>query len=190
MAAHPQVLPYLTFPSSTPTRPRSPVCAARRIFTGVYSTIAKMRTALAQTDHRTTLSLVTRVKTEEDPDASGFCEEMRFDRVGTFLFSFEQGTASEPLGDPVPDEVKEERYQRLMELQQGHIPADQPVPGGQRLDVLVEGYSKGLFVGRSYRDAPEIDGLVFIEGLTRRQGQRQAGNREHCPDRNHRGDGL
>ena len=100
-----------------------------------------------------------------------FVEEMRFDRVGTFLFSFEQGTASEPLGDPVPAEVKEERYQRLMEFQQGiSLQINQSLVG-QRLDVLVEGYSKGLFVGRSYRDAPEIDGLVFIEGLTRRQAK-------------------
>jgi len=48
-----------------------------------------------------------------------FVKAMRFDRVGTFQFSFETGTPSEPLGDPIPQEVKEERYNRLMELQHG-----------------------------------------------------------------------
>ena len=49
-----------------------------------------------------------------------FVEEMRFDKVGAFKFSFEPGTASEPLGDPIPADVKEERFKRLMEKQQ-HI---------------------------------------------------------------------
>ena len=53
------------------------------------------------------------------PLYADFVAEARFDKVGAFQFSFEPGTTSEPLGDPVPAEVKEERYQRLMELQQG-----------------------------------------------------------------------
>jgi ribosomal protein S12 methylthiotransferase len=87
------------------------------------------------------------------------------DRGGAFQFSFEEGTACEPLGDPVPAKVKEERYQRLMELQQGiSLQVNQSFVG-QTLDVLVEGYDKRSKIpyGRSYRDAPEIDGQVLIE---------------------------
>ena len=93
-----------------------------------------------------------------------FVAEMRFDRVGAFMFSFEPGTSSEPLGDPVPPEVKQERYERLMQLQQGiSLEKNQTFVGGS-LDVLIEGSGDGISLGRSYRDAPEIDGMVIIEG--------------------------
>jgi ribosomal protein S12 methylthiotransferase len=84
--------------------------------------------------------------------------------VGAFQFSFEPGTTSEPLGDPVPADVKQERFERLMELQQGISMQVNQSYVGKTLDVLVEGRDKGIAIGRSYRDAPEIDGLVFIEG--------------------------
>jgi len=89
---------------------------------------------------------------------------MRFDRVGVFPFSFETGTASEALGDPVPAAVKEARYQRLMEFQQSISLQINQSYVGQRLDVLIEGQNKGIAIGRSYRDAPEIDGMVLVEG--------------------------
>jgi ribosomal protein S12 methylthiotransferase len=84
--------------------------------------------------------------------------------VGTFQFSFEPGTASEPLGDPVPPEVKEERYDRLMALQQEISLERNQSFVGKTLEVLFEGQGDGLSLGRSYRDAPEIDGLVIVEG--------------------------
>jgi ribosomal protein S12 methylthiotransferase len=84
--------------------------------------------------------------------------------VGTFQFSFEPGTSSESLGDPVPREVKQERFDRLMSLQQGISLQLNQLVVGRTLDVLVEGRDRNLAIGRSYRDAPEIDGLVFVEG--------------------------
>ena len=91
-------------------------------------------------------------------------QEIRFDRVGAFQFSFEPGTSSEPLGDPVPAEVKQERWERLMAAQQNISLQINQSFVGKTLDVLVEGFDKGLTIGRSYRDAPEIDGLVLAEG--------------------------
>ena len=91
-------------------------------------------------------------------------KEIRFDRVGTFQFSFEPGTTSEPLGDPIPADMKQERYERLMELQQGISMQINQSYVGKTLTVLVEGKDQGISIGRSYRDAPEIDGMVFIEG--------------------------
>ena len=92
-----------------------------------------------------------------------FLADVRFDRVGAFEFSFEPGTASEPLGDPVPPEVKADRWDRLMAQQQGISLARGQALVGRTLDVLVEGAGDGIAVGRSWRDAPEIDGLVIVE---------------------------
>jgi ribosomal protein S12 methylthiotransferase len=68
------------------------------------------------------------------------------------------------LGDSVPAEVKDERWERLMSTQQNISLQINQSCVGKTLDVLVEGYDNGLTIGRSYRDAPEIDGLVFAEG--------------------------
>jgi ribosomal protein S12 methylthiotransferase len=93
-----------------------------------------------------------------------FIREIRFDHVGAFTFSFEPGTASEPLGDTISADVKEDRLQRLMTLQESISLEKNQAYIGKNLDVLVEGQSEGISVGRSRRDAPEIDGLVIIEG--------------------------
>jgi len=93
-----------------------------------------------------------------------FLAQVRFDRVGAFLFSPEEGTAATELPDPVPEEVKVERYERLMALQQEISLQVNQAQVGRRLDVLVEGQGEGLSVGRSYRDAPEIDGMVILPG--------------------------
>ncbi len=165
MASRPQVLPYLDIPlqhahPDTLTRMRRPANVD-----WVHSTIAKMRLAMPKLAIRTTFIVGYPGETEAEFQALlDFVEEMRFDRVGAFQFSFEPGTASEPLGDPLPAEVKEERYQRLMTLQQAISLQINQSYVGQTLDVLVEGFNDGISIGRSYRDAPEIDGLVFIEG--------------------------
>jgi len=74
------------------------------------------------------------------------------------------GTTSESLGDPVPAQVKQERYERLMELQQGISLQINQAYVGKTLDILIEGVDKDIAIGRSYRDAPEIDGVVLVEG--------------------------
>ncbi len=165
MAERPQVLPYLDMPlqhahPDTLQRMRRPANLE-----WVYTTIARMRERLSDLAIRTTFIVGYPGETEVEFQALlDFVKEMRFDRVGTFQFSFEPGTSSEPLGDPVPAEVKEERYQRLMELQQNiSLQINQSLVG-RTLDVLIEGVDKGISIGRSYRDAPEIDGLVFVEG--------------------------
>jgi ribosomal protein S12 methylthiotransferase len=93
-----------------------------------------------------------------------FVLAVRFDRVGVFTFSYEPGTFSEQYGDPIPESVKEERREELMLLQQQISLEKNQSLVGEELDVLVEGYGDGISLGRSYRDAPEIDGMVLIEG--------------------------
>lgn len=131
----------------------------------VHKTLGKMRNAMNDLAIRTTFIVGYPGETDEEFQALyDFVKETRFDRVGAFQFSFEPGTTSAPLGDPVPAEVKQERYERLMELQQGISLQVNQSYVGKTLDVLVEGYDNGISIGRSYRDAPEIDGLVLVEG--------------------------
>ncbi|MGE5642906.1 MAG: 30S ribosomal protein S12 methylthiotransferase RimO, partial [Byssovorax cruenta] len=165
MATRKQVLPYLDMPlqhahPKTLYRMRRP-----SNIDWVHRTLGNMRSAIPDLAIRTTFIVGYPGETEEEYQALlDFVQETRFDRVGTFQFSFEPGTTSEPLGDPIPPEVKQARYERLMELQQGISLQVNQSYVGKTLDVLVEGRDKGIAIGRSHRDAPEIDGLVFIEG--------------------------
>ena len=165
MAEREQILPYLDMPlqhahPKTLYRMRRP-----SNIDWVYKTLGKMRAKIPNLSIRTTFIVGYPGETDEEYQALvDFVEEIRFDRVGTFQFSFEEGTTSAPLGDPVPAAVKQERFEHLMELQQGISMQINQSYVGKTLDVLVEGFDNGISVGRSYRDAPEIDGLVFIEG--------------------------
>ena len=91
-----------------------------------------------------------------------FLTEAEFDRVGAFVYSPEEGTRAASFPDPVPAEVAEERCSRLMELQSGLSRERSELFIGRELDVLVEDADEesGEIWGRSYRDAPEVDGLV------------------------------
>ncbi|MEE3254222.1 MAG: 30S ribosomal protein S12 methylthiotransferase RimO, partial [Chloroflexota bacterium] len=93
-----------------------------------------------------------------------FVEDLQFDRLGAFQFSFEHDTTSAPLGDPISQEIKENRFEKLMQLQQNISLQKNQHFLGKILDVLIEGKEDGISVGRSYRDAPEIDGTVIVEG--------------------------
>jgi ribosomal protein S12 methylthiotransferase len=165
MSSSKQVLPYLDMPlqhahPKTLYRMRRP-----SNIDWVHRTLGKMRSKIPDLAIRTTFIVGYPGETEEEFQALvDFVQEIRFDRVGTFQFSFEPGTTSEPLGDPVPAEVKQARYDQLMELQQGISMQVNQACVGRTLDVLVEGRDKRIAIGRSYRDAPEIDGLVFLEG--------------------------
>ena len=131
----------------------------------VYRTVEKMRRRIPDLAIRSTFIVGYPGETEKEFGALlRFLEEMQLDHVGAFTFSFEPGTTSELLGDPVPTEEKEERLARLMEVQAAiSLKRNQSLIGRQ-LDVLIEGESDGIAVGRSYRDAPEIDGVVIVEG--------------------------
>ena len=99
-----------------------------------------------------------------------FIRDIKFDRVGVFEFSFEPGTSSESLGDTVPLDVKLARKEKLMLAQQRISLEKNQSLVGETLDVLIEGQGdvedsgEVLSLGRTYRDAPEIDGMVFIDG--------------------------
>jgi len=164
MASSKQVLSYLDMPLQH-AHPKTLYRMKRPSnIDWVHKTLEKMRAKISDLTIRTTFIVGYPGETEEEFQALvDFVQEIRFDRVGTFQFSFEPGTTSEPLGDPILPEVKQARYERLMELQQNISLQVNQSYVGKTLDVLVEGYGDGLSIGRSYRDAPEIDGMVVVE---------------------------
>ncbi len=172
MASQPHIVPYLDMPLQHAhpmvlRRMRRPANMG-----WVQRTLEKMRAAIPGLAIRSTFIVGYPGETEDEFQALlDFITATRFDHVGAFTFSFEPGTTSEPLGDPVPQEVKQERLERLMLLQEQISLEKNQTIIGKKLDVLVEGQStpdrrnpQTISVGRSTRDAPEVDGLVIIEG--------------------------
>ncbi len=165
MASDPRVCHYLDLPlqhshPDTLRRMRRPANVDR-----VRRLIADLREAMPDVALRT--SFIVGYPGETEPEFEAllrFVAECRFDRVGVFVYSMEDGTPAAVLPDPVPEEVKSERYDRLMELQQEISLERNQALVGRTMDVLVEGQGDGLSVGRTYRDAPEIDGMVLLPG--------------------------
>ena len=165
MAGDPRVCHYLDLPlqhahPDTLRRMKRPANMGR-----VRKLLADLRQAMPDIALRTSFIVGYPGETEAEFEALlRFVEECRFDRVGVFIYSEEEGTSAVSLPDPVPEEVKEERLGRLMALQQEISLERNEAQVGRRLDVLIEGHGDGLSLGRSYRDAPEIDGMVLLSG--------------------------
>jgi ribosomal protein S12 methylthiotransferase len=165
MAAQPQLLHYFDIPLQHAHPDVLKRMKRPADMEWVYRTLEKMRKAMPDLALRTTFIVGYPGETEAEFNTLlDFMEEVKLDHVGAFTFSFEPGTASEPLGDTVPDAEKQSRLERLMILQEKISLGKNQTLIGRQLDVLIEGIGDGISVGRSYRDAPEIDGLVIIEG--------------------------
>ncbi|HZP86829.1 MAG TPA: radical SAM protein, partial [Burkholderiales bacterium] len=93
-----------------------------------------------------------------------FLEEAQLDRVGCFAYSAVEGAAANALPDPIPDALKEERRARFMAVQQRISTRRLHQRVGQTISVLIDEAGKERAIGRSTADAPEIDGLVYVEG--------------------------
>ena len=164
MAENKQILPYLDIPLQHADQNILRDMRRPANVDWVHRTIEEMREAMPELALRTTFIVGFPGETEQ---AFGrlldFIQEIRFDRVGVFSYSPETGTAGETLGDPIPLAVKEERRDRLMTLQQRISLERNQTFLGESLSVLIEGCGDGIALGRSYRDAPEIDGMVIVE---------------------------
>ena len=124
----------------------------------------KLKTKIPDITLRTTF--IVGYPNEGEKEFKGLCEfvkETEFDRIGTFTFSVEDNTASYILGDPVPEEVKLERRDTLMEIQKDISFKKNKSFINKKLNVLVENIEGNYYISRSYRDAPEVDGEVLIE---------------------------
>ena len=93
-----------------------------------------------------------------------FVDEMEFDRLGVFTYSQEEDTPAAVMEDQIEEEVKEERQAELMELQQEIVFDMAENMIGRELLVMIEGKvaDENAYVGRTYKDAPNVDGFIFI----------------------------
>lgn len=165
MATIPQILPYLDIPLQHGSRETLKRMRRPANLEWVYGTVEKLRQAMPQIAIRTTFIVGYPGETDaEFAELKQFVSDLQFDRAGAFTYSFEASTPSATVAPQVSQEVKEARYDELMALQQPISLAKNQALVGRVLDVLVEGHGDGLSVGRSYRDAPEIDGLVIVPG--------------------------
>lgn len=128
--------------------------------------VGKLRKEIPDIVLRTTLITGFPGETEEDhEELKEFVGEMEFDRLGVFTYSPEENTPAAEMADQVPEEVKEERRDELMELQQ-EISYDRGQDRiGQELLVMIEGKvaDESAYIGRTYGDAPKVDGYIFVQ---------------------------
>jgi len=128
--------------------------------------LAKLRDRVHGIALRTALIVGLPGETEADfEDLLAFVEEQRFERLGVFTYSREEGTAAAEMPGQVPEKVKKARLRKVMALQRRISRAQQRAMVGRRLEVLVEGRAEGtehLLVGRHAQQAPEIDGLTYV----------------------------
>ncbi|MGA3244719.1 MAG: 30S ribosomal protein S12 methylthiotransferase RimO [Bacteroidota bacterium] len=130
--------------------------------------ISDIKTAVPGIGLRTTLIVGYPNESESDfEQLCDFVEETKFHRLGVFTYSQEEGTTAYDLGDPIPNNVKEERRSRIMELQQRISEERNESLVGSDLKVLIERVEGELFVGRSEWDAPEIDQEVYVRSSSK-----------------------
>jgi len=133
--------------------------------------IGDLRTSCPEIAVRTTFIVGFPGETEEAfQNLLGFVERVRFDRMGAFVYSREEGTPAAKLRKRVPRKVAEERLDRLMRLQQTISLEKNRSFIAKTMEVLVEGETDDGMFGRSYRDAPEIDGVVYLPGSKAKPG--------------------
>jgi len=164
MAEQSQLLPYLDIPlqhahPDVLRRMRRPANMEQ-----VRDTIYAMRARIPNLAIRSTFIVGFPGESEvEFQSLLDFVKEMRFDRVGIFPYYHEAGTAAYQFEEDVSPELKEERIQQLAALQEDISQQKNRQYIGKKMDVLVDGVGDGISVCRSYRDAPEIDGMVMVE---------------------------
>ncbi|WP_421309453.1 30S ribosomal protein S12 methylthiotransferase RimO [Aeromonas veronii] len=129
--------------------------------------IQKWREICPQITLRSTFIVGFPGETEEDFQMLlDFIDKAELDRVGCFKYSPVEGALANKLPDPVPEEVQEERFQRFMELQQQVSIRKLARKVGQEMTVIIDEVDEEGATGRSFADAPEIDGLVYLNGET------------------------
>ena len=129
------------------------------------SVIGMLRREIPDIVLRTTLITGFPGETEEDfEELMAFVDEMEFDRLGVFPYSQEEDTPAAVMPDQIPEEVKLDRRDEVMELQQEIAFSRAEAQVGRELLVMVEGYipEDGVYVCRTYMDAPNVDGLMFV----------------------------
>jgi len=165
LMAEGKILPYLDIPFQHASQKILKLMKRPANSENVLGRIKKWREICPQLVIRSTFIVGFPGETEEDfEELLAFIREAQLDRVGCFTYSPVEGAAANELADPVPEAVKEDRKERFMAVQAEISAARLAARIGSRCTVLVDEVDEdSTAICRSYADAPEIDGLVFIE---------------------------
>lgn len=167
LMAEGKLLPYLDIPlqHGSPTvlqRMRRPAATEKTL-----DRIHRWRSVCPDITLRSTFIVGFPGETEaEFEELLDFLEEAQLDRVGCFQYSPVAGAAANELPNPVPDDVKQDRWDRFMALQQAISSEKLQAKIGQTIEVLIDSVTEEGAIGRSMADAPEIDGVVHLPGAT------------------------
>jgi ribosomal protein S12 methylthiotransferase len=163
IAENPKILNYLDIPLQHISD--RVLKSMRRGITGkaIRKLLDKIRNRIDNVIIRTTFITGYPNETKEDfEELCRFIEEEKFERAGVFTFSQEENTSSYILGDPVPEDEKADRKNILMEIQKDISLEKNKNLINKELKILIERKEGEFYVGRSYRDAPEVDGEVLV----------------------------
>ena len=166
MASEPKVCHYLDIPIQHGSDHVLKRMGRRTNQQSLKEKIAAIRKAMPDCALRTTLIAGFPGESQEDHEINmDFVNEMEFDRLGVFTYSQEENTPAAVMPDQIPEEVKQERRDELMELQQEIAFEKSESMIGKELIVMVEGKvaDENAYVSRTYMDAPGVDGYLFIQ---------------------------
>ena len=165
IAVEPKVLSYIDMPLQHTEDHVLQRMGRRLTKEGLKNLVRRLRDRIPDIVLRTTLIAGFPGETEEEHQAlMETLDELEFDRVGVFPYSKEEGTIAAEMPDQIDPEVKERYRDEIMELQQEISFDKNEALVGSNMDVLIEGYlpEEDVYVARTYRDAPDVDGLVFV----------------------------
>lgn len=165
MKEEPKICHYLDLPIQHASDAILKKMGRRTSKAQLIETIEKLRDAIPDIALRTTLITGFPGETEEDhEELMDFVDQMEFERLGVFTYSPEEDTPAAKMDGQIEEEVKEDRQAELMELQQDIVFEQAEDMIGRELLVMIEGKvaDENAYVGRTYRDAPNVDGLIFV----------------------------
>lgn len=170
MAREPKICKYLDIPFQHISDAQLSAMLRRHTKADAYELIRKLRTAIPDLALRTTLLVGYPGETEQDfAELEQFVRDVRFERLGVFAYSEEEGTYSaEQLQDDVPDEVKQQRVERIMALQNEISLENNRRRVGTVQRVLIDSRQGDFYVGRTQYDSPEVDQETLIPAESKR----------------------
>lgn len=165
MKTEQKILPYIDMPIQHASDPILKRMGRRTSEKQIRGIVSKLRQEIPEICIRTTLITGFPGETQEDYETLyRFVNELEFDRLGVFTYSAEEDTPAALMPDQIDDSVKEQRRDEIMELQQEIAFEKAELMTNKVLDVMIEGriVTENAYVARSYKDAPEVDGYVFV----------------------------
>ncbi len=168
IASSEKIVPYIDIPLQHINDEMLRRMARRVSKSETEKLLKRLRAGIPELALRTTF--ITGFPGETDQhfeELAEFVAQQKFERVGVFTYSLEPGTPAERLPQQIPQRVRDERRERLMEIQQQNVFQWNEAQVGRQIDVILdhpEDAQRNVWVGRSWADAPDVDGLVYVTG--------------------------